>query len=225
MGESNKDPNGTHEHASSADAGVRKECDEAALVASLRAGSRDALAALYLLYYPEMVVLTRSFVHHPGSAEDIVQDTWAAVIEGLGRFEGKCSFKTWVFRILANKAKKRHRRDSRLSAIKRLLGVGATGDRPSSFDSRGSWAKPVERWLESPEQMLLSKELHREMDKFMASLPVRQCQVFVLRNVEGWPAEKVCEKLGLSAGNQRVLLHRARTAIYRWCNSKIRKGA
>ncbi len=180
---------------------------------------------MYSRYYHEMVEVAVAYVHDRASAEDIVQDTWAAVIEGLGRFEGKCSFKTWVFRILANKAKKRHRRDSRLSAIKRLLGVGATGDPPSCFDSRGSWAKPVERWLESPEQTLLSKELHREMDKFMASLPVRQCQVFVLRDVEGWPAEKVCEKLGLSAGNQRVLLHRARTAIYRWCNSKIRKGA
>lgn len=225
MGESNTHRRGTHEHASGVGAEVQKGTAEDALITSLRAGSADALAALYLLYYREMVELARSFVHNPGAAEEIVQDTWAAIIKGIGKFEGKCTFKTWAFRILANKAKSRYRRESHLSAIKRMLGLGSTGDRPSSFNSVGSWAKPAERWLESPEEMLLSKEFHGEMDAFIASLPVRQRQVFVLRDVEGWPAEKVCETLGLSAGNQRVLLHRARTAIYRWYTSKIRKGA
>ena len=204
---------------------VRADSADDAVLAALRRGEPWALSSVYLRHYREMVDLARRYVHHPGAAEEVVQDTWAAVIEGIGRFEGKCSFKTWAFRILANKAKRRHRRESRLSAIKRLLGLGITVERSSHFDSSGSWAKPPERWLETPEQMLLSKELRREMDRFLASLPARQRQVFVLRDVEGWSSEKVCESLGISAGNQRVLLHRARSAIYGWYTSRIRRGA
>jgi len=225
MAESKRIPGSAHEHASGANASVQKEADEDALVALLRGGSADALALLYSRHYREMVNLARRFVHHPAAAEEIVQDTWTAIIEGIGKFEGKSSFKTWAFRILANKAKSRYRRESRYSAIKRLLGLRTSGDTPSRFDSSGSWAKPMERWLETPEQMLLSKEFQREMDEFLASLPARQRQVFVLRDVEGWSSEKVCESLGISAGNQRVLLHRARSAIYGWYTSRIRRDA
>lgn len=222
MAKSNKDPNGTHEGTLGAGAGVEDRTAEDALVASLRAGSADALAALYQHYYREMVDLARKYVHHPTVAEEVVQDTWAAIIKGIGSFEEKCSFKTWAFRILANKAKRRYRRESRFSAIKRLLGLGASGDKASPFDSAGSWATPVERWLETPEQLLLRKEFLRELHEFLASLPARQRQVFLLRDVEGWSPEKVCESLGLTRGNQRVLLHRARAAIYRWYSSKTR---
>jgi len=184
MAESKRVPGITSENASGDNASVEKEAGEDALVASLRAGSPEALTATYLSYYDEMVDLARRYVHHPGAAEEIVQDTWAAVIEGLERFEGKCSFKTWTFRILVNKAKSRYRRESRFSAIKRWLGMRNQGDLPPRFDAAGSWARPVERWLETPEQKLLTEEFRREMDEFLASLPTRQLRVYVLRDVE-----------------------------------------
>ncbi len=192
------------------------------VVAALQAGDRDTLTLCYSAYYREMVNQAMIYVHSRAAAEEVVQDTWTAVIESLPTFKGHCSIKTWVFRILVKKATRSWRRESRLAAIKRVLSPGVGG---APFDSAGSWASPPKRWSQTPEELLLLGEFRREFQTFVASLPSRQRQVFIATEIEGDPLEKICELLGITAGNGRILLHRARVAIHRWYASRIQGGA
>jgi RNA polymerase sigma-70 factor (ECF subfamily) len=178
---------------------------------------------MYSRYYREMVERAVAFLHDRASAEEVVQDTWAAIIEGIDGFKGNGSFKSWAFKILTNKAKRRFWRESRFSAIKSFFRSQSGSDDHVPFDHSGSWVRPPARWQVAPEEMLISDEFRQEMKQFVASLPSRQRKVFVLRDIEGWSSERVCESLGISAGNQRILLHRARAAIYRWYTSRGRR--
>lgn len=193
------------------------------VLAGLRRGEPWALTSMYSRYYHEMVDLASAFLHDRASAEEVVQDTWAAIIEGIEGFKGKGSFKNWAFKILTNKAKRRYWRETRLSAIKSFFRFQSRSDEHFAFDPLGTWIEPLERWQVAPEEKLISDEFRREMQEFVASLPSRQRKVFVLRDIEGWTSEKVCQSLAISAGNQRILLHRARAAIYRWYSAKVRR--
>jgi RNA polymerase sigma-70 factor, ECF subfamily len=225
MAESDRIEARTDEFASAAEKGVQAEAGPDPLVALLKSGSPEALAQLYRRYYREMTTFARSYAQDLALAEDLVQDTWTAIIQEIAMFRGKCSFKTWAFKILYNKARTIRRRESRFSAIKVLLGLEWQKAKTLEYQTSASCPYRTERWPATPEQLLLSEELRRETYKFIASLPRRQRDVYVLRDVEGWRPQTVCEFLRISPANQRVLLHRARAAIYEWFCARSQRHA
>jgi RNA polymerase sigma-70 factor (ECF subfamily) len=201
---------------------VSVEAGERQLCSALRAGDEDAFAQLVSLYHAPLRRLALSYVRSAAVADEVVQETWLAVIRGLPRFEGRSSLKTWIFRILANTAKTRAERESRTLPVSSLRGQGAEDDEPAVdpnrfFDSRhewpGHWASPPRRWNEIPEEYLTGRETLAAMKEAIEQLPPTQRRVIVLRDVEGWDADEVCTLLELSEANQRVLLHRARSKV------------
>ena len=194
---------------------------ESDLLARLRAGDELAFRDLVKRHDRAMRRVALSFVSTTAVADEVVQETWLAVIRGLGRFEGRCSLKTWIFRILVNRAQSRGVRERRVLPLSSLADpgheAGGTVD-PDRFLPRGSafdgyWAASPTRFFELPEERLLARETIEMVARAIDALPARQRQVIQLRDVEGWGAEEVCESLELSAANQRVLLHRARAAV------------
>jgi RNA polymerase sigma-70 factor (ECF subfamily) len=162
--------------------------------------------------------LARSFVSTTDSAAEVVQDTWLAVIQGIGSFEARSSLKTWVYRILANTAKRRAMREGRHVTWGLVPGEddGPTVD-PARFggpDDRfpGHWLAFPAAWP-SPEQTTLAGEVREQLDAALAELPERQRVVITLRDVEGYGSDEVCSILEISAANQRDLLHRARAFV------------
>jgi RNA polymerase sigma-70 factor (ECF subfamily) len=191
---------------------------DAPLLAALRAGDEDAFATLVTRYHASLKRVARAYVSTDSVAEDIVQETWLAVIAGLDRFEQRSSLKTWMFHILTNKAKTRGARERRTVPFASLAGAG---DEPAVAPERfqragdawpGHWSAPPRPW-EDPERRLASLEAREFLRAAIATLPATQQAVLTLRDVEGLEAEEVCELLDVSAGNQRVLLHRARAKV------------
>jgi RNA polymerase sigma-70 factor (ECF subfamily) len=174
------------------------------LTAALRRRDEAAFAALVDAYSPALLRLARTFVPSPAVAEEVVQDTWIAVIRGIDSFEGRSSLKTWIFRVLTNTAMTSGRKERRSEPLAgRFL--------PEDHEQwPGHWAIAPAEW---PEDRLLNGEAREVMLRAIADLPDAQRKVIGLRDVEGWSAEEVCEALEISAGNQRVLLHRARTSV------------
>jgi RNA polymerase sigma-70 factor (ECF subfamily) len=190
------------------------------LVVALRAGDSAAFAKVLDAWSSSMLRLARSFVSTHASAEEVVQDTWLAVVKGLGAFEGRAAFKTWVYRILVNTAKKRGAQEKRSVPWTSLLpgdeDHGPTVD-PSRFQGPGGaypghWREAPEPWA-SPENTALALEVREVITGLLDELPTRQRAVISLRDVADHTAEEVCEILQISAANQRVLLHRARAAV------------
>ena len=185
--------------------------DDADLLERLRAGDEVAFGALVARYGPLMLRIARSHVPSQAVAEDVVQEAWLGVLQGLDRFEGRSSLKTWIATIVANRARTRGERERRsvpLSAFEGEEG-GPTVD-PARFTSEGAWGVPPTAF---PEERLLAAETLDRVEAAIAMLPPRQQEVIVLRDVEGWTAADVNTALGLSDGNQRVLLHRARAKV------------
>ncbi|WP_405066370.1 sigma-70 family RNA polymerase sigma factor [Kribbella sp. NBC_01510] len=187
-----------------------------ALLERLRAGDEDAFGALVDGWSGGMLRLARSFVSTEESAADVVQETWLAVIEGIDRFEGRSSLKTWVYRILTNTAKRRGVREHKVVPMSSVDDSGPTVDpsrfRPAGDPFPGHWWDFPPAWP-SPEQGLLTAEVRTHLTNALAELPERQRLVVVLRDVEGCPYDEVCELLGITPANQRVLLHRARAFL------------
>ncbi len=188
-----------------------------AIVAGVRGGDELVFARLLDEWSRSMLLLARSFVSTDASAEEVVQDTWLAVIRGIDRFEGRSSLRTWVYRILVNTAKKRGVRESRTLPWSSVSdGLGPTVD-PSSFRDAddqypGGWRSFPTPWRTS-EDAVLAREVGTRLRASVAALPDRQRAVITMRDVLGHTSDEVCEVLDLSAGNQRVLLHRARAAV------------
>jgi RNA polymerase sigma-70 factor, ECF subfamily len=191
------------------------------LLARLRAGDEAAFRALVKQHDRTMRRIALTFVQTASVADEVVQETWLAVIRGLERFEGRSSLKTWIFRILVNRAQSRGAREQRTMPFSSFE---APGDEPGctvdperfvgpGHTSAGYWVTPPSRFFELPEEHLLAAETAQLIERSIGALPLRQQQVIRLRDVEGWDAEEVCQSLGISAGNQRVLLHRARAAV------------
>ncbi len=198
------------------------QLDEPGLVLALQRGDERVFTAVMDLYSGSLLRLAMSFVPSRAIAEEVVQETWLGVLEGIGRFEGRSSFKTWLFRILTNRAKTRGTRERRYEPFG-LSGPDSDGeDGPSLEDSlfvtegsgKGHWADPPQGWEpDTPERALLSKECRTAIEEAIKGLPDNQRQVITLRDVEGVGAEEVCNILSISETNQRVLLHRARTKV------------
>ncbi|MFG1704303.1 RNA polymerase sigma factor [Nonomuraea sp. M3C6] len=184
------------------------------VVTALRAGDEAMFAALLDTWSGGMLRVARSYVSTDHSAEEVVQDTWLAVIGAIDGFEGRSSVKTWVYRILVNTAKKRGVRESRTlpwSAFEQD-GGSAAGLGPLF---PGGWKEPPAAWP-TPEVEALATEVRGLIAEALARLPPRQRIVITLRDVEGCTSDEVCEILEISAANQRVLLHRARAAVRGW---------
>ena len=197
--------------------------DDARVRHALAAGDERAFAALVDRYGSALLRFALVYVRDRAVAEEIVQETWLGVLQGIERFEGRSSLKTWIFRILANRAKTRAEREARTIPFSALTEHGEEGGELSVEPERflaathrrwpGHWASPPTSWSEIPEDRLLAGETLDCIRTAIEALPATQRQVIVLRDVEGWPADEVCEILGLSEGNQRVLLHRARSKV------------
>ena len=199
---------------------------EDVLLTRLRAGDDAAFAQVLDAWSPAMLRVARRTVPTPDLAAEVVQDTWLAVLEGLGGFEGRSSLKTWVFRILLNKAQRLGGRESRTVPYSSLAAEdeGPTVD-PSRFQGPnepypGHWREWPAPWPD-PEDAALAGELRRRAGAALAELPERQRVVLALRDVEGYDAAEVCSILDITAANQRVLLHRARAHVRRCLESYV----
>lgn len=194
--------------------------DERRLVSAIRSGDEDAFVELVTRYNASMLRLARVFVPTKAVAEDVVQETWLAVIQGIDRFEGRSTLKTWLFRILTNRAKTRGEREGRVipaSSAWRAEGAEPAVDpdrfHPSGSGNPGAWTSLPAAVPRTPDQQVLSKELRKVVDGAVKKLPDSQREVITLRDIEGVDADDVCSLLGITEGNQRVLLHRARSKV------------
>lgn len=192
---------------------------DAELVAALRAGDEDVFAALIEHYSPVLMAIAQRYVPSRAVAEEVLQDTWVGLLRGIDDFEARSSLKTWLFRILINTAMSRSRSEQRSVPFS---AVAPRDDEPSVDPERfmadherwpGHWSSPPRSWDSVPEARLIGRETLHAVEQAIRRLPERQQQVIVLRDVEGWSSDEVCEALGLSEGNQRVLLHRARSKV------------
>jgi RNA polymerase sigma-70 factor (ECF subfamily) len=177
------------------------------LVALLRAGDEEAISQLVERWSPAMFRLARSFVASPQSAEDVVQEAWLGMLSGLARFEGRSSLRTYTFTILVNRARTRGAREARTLPRSPLEDAAEEPTR-----TWFSVTAPAQ-WDSTPENAVLSREALLELDRAVSALPQRQRQVVTMRDIGGMSAEEVCAALGITAANQRVLLHRARAAL------------
>lgn len=187
-----------------------------ALVVRLRAGDEAAFSELVDRYDAQLRRLARTFVRTDALAADVVQETWLAVVRGLDRFEERSSLKTWLFRILVNRAQTRAVREARqipFSSLDAGDDAGGPSVDPSCFGADGTWAQPPRRLEAEPEARLLSRELRGRLGEIVDTLPDQQRTVILLRDVAGLDGPEVAEALGISEGNQRVILHRARTRV------------
>jgi RNA polymerase sigma-70 factor (ECF subfamily) len=195
------------------------QLEEMQLVEALRGGDERAFEELIRMYQAALVRVAQIYVSSRAVAEEVVQETWLAVLNGIDRFEGRSSLKTWLFRILTNRAKTRGQRDARMLPFSALAGAGEEADEPSVNPDRflgpdsphpGAWAAPPVAW---PEDKLLERETLGVIEMAIEELPEGQRDVILLRDVDGWTPMEVSDVLGITDGNQRVLLHRARSKV------------
>jgi RNA polymerase sigma-70 factor (ECF subfamily) len=193
------------------------------LLEALRRGDEEAYLSLVSMHYAAMLRLALMYVGSRAVAEEVIQETWVGVLQGLDRFEGRSSLKTWIFRILLNRARTRAQRENRTIPFSALVTTTEpfepTVD-PDVFRSAeeqhpGSWITPPAAWDSLPEERLLSLETRQQIDQALTTLPAAQREVITLRDIDGWSANEVCDYLDISEANQRVLLHRARARVRR----------
>ena len=197
--------------------------DDGSVIDALRHGDEGAFARLVDQYHPSLRRVARLYIANRAVADEVVQDTWLGVIQGIWAFEGRSSLKTWIFRILINHAKTRAVREGRTVPF---AGVGADDVggpeaavsperfRPADHPTEpGHWTSPPRDIGTSPEGRLLSREAGEQLQKAIDALPPNQRLVLTLRDIEGCSTEEVCNALGIRETNGRVLLHRARARV------------
>jgi RNA polymerase sigma-70 factor (ECF subfamily) len=173
----------------------------------LRAGDEAAFKSLVSSYHNRLVRFAETIAPTRAIAEEIVQDTWVAVVKGVARFEGRSSVKTWLFRIVANRARTASAREAR------TVPIGGDHELDRRFDRSGAWSDPPAPWSEEVDNRVVAREVAGRVKALLPALPVGQRQVVVLRDLDGVDAADVCGLLGISAANQRVLLHRGRARL------------
>jgi RNA polymerase sigma-70 factor, ECF subfamily len=196
--------------------------DDAEMVEALRAGDEAAFAALVTELNPPLMRLALAHVPSRAVAEEVVQDTWVGVINGIDRFEGRSALRTWIFQILLNNARTRGKREKRTLPFSFFRRGGEEGrDEPAvdadrfqgrRSDAPGAWARPPVEW-ESPDHRIAADETRDVLLEAVAGLPARQREVLTLRDILGYSAEEARNALDLSETNQRVLLHRGRSKV------------
>jgi RNA polymerase sigma-70 factor (ECF subfamily) len=192
------------------------------LIAALKRRDDVAFATLVRRYQRTLLRIALVYCRRMDIAEEIVQDTWLGVLQGIDRFEGRASFKTWLFQILVNRARTRAEREGRAHSFSSLAAEAETPGDPAVPPQRfrdaddqwpNNWALPPHSWGSSSDAGLLAGETLGLVRRAIDQLPPGQQQVITLRDIEGWTAEDVCNALVISETNQRVLLHRARSHV------------
>ncbi len=185
--------------------------DDVELLERLRSGDEGAFSELVRRYHAALVRLARFYVANEASAEDVAQDTWIAVLRGVDRFEGRSSFKTWLLRVCANRARTTGLRESRVIPA----GVADPGPSvsPQRFDPAGTWSEPPAPFTDSVESRLDNQRVVAEVRTAIEDLGEPQRTVVTLRDVEGLSTEEVAQLTGLTDGNVRVILHRGRAKV------------
>jgi RNA polymerase sigma-70 factor, ECF subfamily len=204
--------------------------EEARLIDALRRGEESAFLALIQRHQSSMLRVAQSFVSSAAVAEEVVQETWLGVLRGLDGFQGRSSLRSWIFSILANCARTRGARESRSAPFSSF--TSREEDEPAVDPSRflgpdhprwpGHWASPPEQWAE---EKLATRETLEFVRRAIEGLPPAQRQVITLRDVEGCSSPETCQALGISEGNQRVLLHRARSKVRAKVEEFMREGS
>jgi RNA polymerase sigma-70 factor (ECF subfamily) len=200
--------------------------DESELVGALRRGDESAFGALLDRYDASLRRVARQYVASDAIADEVVQDTWLGVIRGIERFEQRSSLKTWLYRILVNVARTKGVREKRTVPFSSVPGALEEGVEPTFDPDRfrapspdeqypGGWRSFPLDWAGQPESSLLSGETLDVVRTALERLPPAQREVLTLRDVEEWSSVEVCNALGLTETNQRVLLHRARARVRR----------
>jgi RNA polymerase sigma-70 factor (ECF subfamily) len=198
---------------------LRATSEDRALVARLRAGDEQAFEALISAHYSTMLAVARRYVASRAVADEVVQETWLGVLQGLDRFEGRSSLKTWIFAILVNRAKTRGVRERRTVPFASLGGEpGEPAVDADRFQSAhepfpGHWRRYPAPWGASPDVVAEDRETVRAAMQAIAELPPVQQAVIRMRDLQGMESEEVCDMLDVSPANQRVLLHRARSRV------------
>ena len=198
-----------------------KAPDDRTVIEALRQGDEGAFARLVDDYHASLSRVARFYIANRAVADEVVQDTWLGVIQGIWAFEGRSSLKTWIFRILINRAKTRAAREGRVIPFARFeVEVEAAGavapDRFQPADhptEPGHWTQPASDPGTSPERRLLAREARERLQNAIEALPEHQRLVLILRDVDGCSTEEVCNALGVQETNARVLLHRARAKV------------
>jgi RNA polymerase sigma-70 factor, ECF subfamily len=195
--------------------------EEVRMVTALKGGDEQAFAWLVEQHHATLVRLALRYVRDPAVAEEVTQDTWLHVLNGLSRFEFRSSLKTWISRILINRALTRRQRERRSLSFSDAWAVALAGGPPAVeperfFDTNDSaradrWASAPTAW--GPEEQLLASETQSLIQRTIAALPLAQREVITLRDIEGLSAIEVCNTMGVTETNQRVLLHRARSKV------------
>lgn len=205
-------------------AGNLASADDLRMIEALRSGNEAAFVSLIDRYHASLLRLAMVFVPSQAVAEDVVQEAWMGVLQGLNRFEGRSSLKTWIFRILTNCAKTRAQREGRSVPFSSLPEFNSDLPEPAVDPERfrgpdqqwpGHWVSFPHDWEEIPEERMLSQETIACIQEAINDLPPGQRQVITLRDIEGWASDEICTLLGVSEANQRVLLHRARSKVRR----------
>ena len=190
--------------------------DESQLVERLRRGDDEAFSEVIDRLGRPMIDFASVFVGDDDLAEELAQETWMAVIDGIDDFEGRSSLKTWVFAILSNRARRRANRDKRMRPWSSIFDESiesALSKHAERFDQNGRWAQPPGQWSIDPEENLMKRDLLEVIRDTLGELPESQRAVVRLRDVEGLSAAQTCDVLDISDGNQRVLLHRGRVKL------------
>ncbi|HEX6508952.1 MAG TPA: sigma-70 family RNA polymerase sigma factor [Chloroflexota bacterium] len=184
------------------------------LIEALRCGDEAAFVWVVEQYHTSLLRLACMYVSDHTVAEEVVQETWLGVLKGLGRFEERCSLKSWIFRILTNIARTRGKREHRTIPFSRFGASDTESPEPvvdpDRFGEDGHWAVAPQN---SPDDHILAAETQGQISAAVEALPERQKAVITLRDIEGWSADEVCDALEISDVHQRVLLHRARSAV------------
>jgi RNA polymerase sigma-70 factor, ECF subfamily len=194
--------------------------EEADLVARLRGGDERAFETLVDRHYATMLAVARGYVRTRAIAEEVVQEAWLGVLNGIDRFEGRSSLRTWIMRIVVNIAISRGEREARLIPFSALASeeddepaVDAERFRPEGDGFPGHWRAYPGNWASLPDDALLGRETLEVVKSAIDELPDAQRVVITMRDVAGCSPEEVCDTLDVSDGNQRVLLHRARSHV------------
>lgn len=197
---------------------IAADHEDASLIEALRRGDEVAFQDVVDRYHQLMLRVASNYVPSRTVAEEVVQETWLGVIKGIHRFEGRSRLKTWIFRILVNRARTRGVRESRSVPFSSLVTDNENGALvdPSRFGLNANgethWTRAPAPWPQ-PEQRLIADETRAIVAEAVDQLPNTQRTVITLRDLQGWEADEVCSLLDISSANQRVLLHRARTKV------------
>lgn len=204
-------------HRGHLDVDVVSAPDEAELLARLRAGDEDAFAVLVDRHHAAMVRLAMTHVRSRAVAEEVAQDAWLGVLRGLDGFEGRSSLRTWLYRIVVNRAISAGLHEHRHVPVE----VSEFEDNNGRFAQDGHWATPPVHWSEEVLERITAPQVAARIRQLIDQLPLAQRRVVTLRDVEGLSSDEVCGILGITEGNQRVLLHRARTRIRRSLEEEV----